>query len=86
MDHRKRRQSVEFVAFLIIKGSAVTIGAALAIMLGFIVVGGYRAINWTFLTQPPIEAMTQGGIFPAIVGTFYLTIGAIVIAFPLQDC
>jgi phosphate transport system permease protein len=83
MDHRKRRQSVEFVAFLIIKGSAVTIGAALAIMLGFIVVGGYRAINWTFLTQPPIEAMTQGGIFPAIVGTFYLTIGAIVIAFPL---
>ena len=68
---------------MIIRGSAVTIGAALAIMLGFIVVGGYRAINWTFLTQPPIEAMTQGGIFPAIVGTFYLTIGAIVIAFPL---
>jgi phosphate transport system permease protein len=83
MDHRKKRQLVQFVAFLIIRGSAVMIGAALAIMLGFIFVRGYRAINWTFLTQPPIEAMTQGGIFPAILGTFYLTVGAIVIAFPL---
>jgi phosphate transport system permease protein len=83
MDHRKKRQLVQFVAFLIIRGSAVIIGAALAIMLAFIFVRGYRAINWTFLTQPPIEAMTQGGIFPAIVGTFYLTVGAILIAFPL---
>jgi phosphate transport system permease protein len=74
------------VAFLIIRGSAVIIGAALATMLGFIVVRGYRAINWTFLSQPPIEAMTQGGIFPAIVGTFYLTLGAILIAFPLGVC
>jgi phosphate transport system permease protein len=83
MDHRKKRQLVQFVAFLIIRGSAVIIGASLAVMLGFIFTRGYRAINWTFLTQPPIEAMTQGGIFPAIVGTFYLTVGAIAIAFPL---
>jgi phosphate transport system permease protein len=83
MDRRKRRQLVEFIAFLIIRGSAVVIGASLAIMLGFIFVRGYRAINWTFLTQPPIEAMTRGGIFPAIVGTLYLTVGAIAIAFPL---
>jgi phosphate transport system permease protein len=83
MNHRKKRQLVQFIAFLIIRGSAVIIGAALAIMLGFILVRGYRAINWTFLTQPPTDAMTQGGIFPAIVGTFYLTVGAIVIAFPL---
>lgn len=27
--------------------------------------------------------MTKGGIFPAIVGTFYLTLGAIMVAFPL---
>jgi phosphate transport system permease protein len=83
MDHRKKRQLVQFVAFLIIRGSAVIIGTALAIMLGFIFVRGYRAINWTFVSQPPIEAMTKGGIFPAIIGTFYLTLGAILIAFPL---
>ena len=49
-------------------------------MLGFIFVHGYKAINWTFLTEPPTDAMTRGGIFPAIVGTFYLTVGAILVA------
>jgi phosphate transport system permease protein len=83
MDIRKKRRLAQGMAFFTIRSSAVVIGAALAIMLGFIFVRGYRAINWTFLSQPPREAMTQGGIFPAIVGTFYLTLGAILIAFPL---
>ena len=38
---------------------------------------------WDFLTLPPMDSMTKGGIMPAILGTFYLTIGAIVIALPL---
>ena len=82
MNFRKRKQLVQGLAFLIIRSSAVIIGVALAIMLGFIFVLGYKAISWTFLTQPPMEAMTKGGIFPAIVGTCYLTLGAILIAFP----
>lgn len=83
MDIRRKRQLAQSIAFFVIRSSAVIIGAALTIMLGFILVRGYKAINWTFLTQPPTEAMTKGGIFPAIVGTFYLTLGAILIAFPL---
>ena len=83
MDVRRKRRLVQGLAFFIIRSSAVVIGSALAIMLGFIFVRGYKALNWTFLTQPPMEAMTKGGIFPAIVGTCYLTLGAILIAFPL---
>ena len=83
MDRSKRRKLVQAIAFFIIRSSSIIIGGVLAVMLGFIFVRGYRAINWTFLTKPPMEAMTQGGIFPAIIGTFYLTIGAMVIAFPL---
>ena len=83
MDVRRKRRLVQSLAFFIIRSSAVVIGSALAIMLGFIFVRGYKALNWTFLTQPPMEAMTKGGIFPAIVGTCYLTLGAILIAFPL---
>jgi phosphate transport system permease protein len=83
MVHRKKRKLVQGIAFFIIRSSSVILGAALAIMLGFIFIKGYRAISWTFLTQPPVEAMTRGGIFPAIIGTFYLTLGAVVIAFPL---
>jgi phosphate transport system permease protein len=44
---------------------------------------GWRAINWEFLTQPPIDSMTEGGILPCIVGTLGLSIGAILVAFPI---
>ena len=83
MEFRKKRKLIEGLAFGVIRLSTVIICLALAIMLGFILLYGYKAITWTFLTQPPTEAMTKGGIFPAIVGTFYLTLGAIVVAFPL---
>ncbi|MCM8773810.1 MAG: phosphate ABC transporter permease PstA [Candidatus Omnitrophica bacterium] len=49
----------------------------------FIVIKGIRVISWEFLTQMPKEAMTAGGVAPAIVGTFYLTLGSIIFSLPL---
>ena len=40
-------------------------------------------ISWDFLTKAPEEGMTKGGIFPAIVGTFYLIVGSSIISFPI---
>jgi len=48
-----------------------------------IVVKGLPAISWEFLTSPPRRGGAEGGIFPAIVGTFYLMVGTIVVALPL---
>ena len=73
-------QSAMFGLFRI---AAVINGLALFVILFFLIKNGWQAINWTFLTQPPINSMTQGGIFPCIVGTIYLSIGAMLIAFPL---
>ena len=36
-----------------------------------------------FFTRPPVDANIFGGIFPMILGTFYLTLGAMLIAAPL---
>jgi phosphate transport system permease protein len=59
----------------------------LALILGgivlFILYNGWQAISWEFLTQPPRDSMTRGGIMPAILGTLYLTLGAISVALPL---
>jgi phosphate transport system permease protein len=44
---------------------------------------GWRAISWSFLTQPPMESMTRGGILPCIVGTLALSLGAIFLALPI---
>ncbi|MCM8770932.1 MAG: phosphate ABC transporter permease PstA [Candidatus Omnitrophica bacterium] len=49
----------------------------------FITLKGARAISWEFLTQAPRAAMTKGGVAPAIVGTFYLVLGAIIFSLPL---
>ncbi len=48
-----------------------------------IFIHGGKVISWSFLFQFPKNGMTEGGIFPAIIGTIYLTLGAIIIAFPI---
>ena len=55
----------------------------LGLIIYFIVSKGVGVMSWEFLTQPPRKAMTAGGVAPAIVGTFYLTLGAILFALPL---
>jgi phosphate transport system permease protein len=77
---RKRKQTLFFILF---RGAAAINGIALLIIVYFMVVNGWRAISWEFLTQPPMEAMTKGGILPCIVGTFYLSFGAILAALPI---
>ncbi|HPP79765.1 MAG TPA: phosphate ABC transporter permease PstA [Deltaproteobacteria bacterium] len=55
----------------------------LGFLIYFIASRGASVISWEFLTEAPRRAMTRGGIAPAIVGTFYLTAGAILFVMPL---
>jgi len=77
-----RRISQTFM-FNLFRLSAVINGAALVIIIGFLVSKGWRAINWRFLTQMPMDSMTKGGILPCIVGTLIISIGSIAIALPI---
>ena len=49
----------------------------------YIIIQGAGTLSLEFLTQVPTNGMRSGGIFPAIVGTFYLTIGTAIFAVPL---
>jgi phosphate transport system permease protein len=69
--------------FTIVRLSAFVIAVSIGGFLAYIFVNGIGAINWDFLTLPPRDSMTKGGIMPAILGTFYLTAGAVIIALPL---
>jgi phosphate transport system permease protein len=69
--------------FLVFRSAAVMNGLALLVIIYFLVANGWRAINWTFLTQAPTDSMTKGGILPCIVGTLCLSIGAIAAALPI---
>ena len=78
-----RRKLIQKVMFGLFKIAASINGLALLIVFYFLVSRGWRAINWTFLTQPPADSMTKGGILPCIVGTLCLGLGAIIIALPI---
>jgi phosphate transport system permease protein len=80
----KRWRYLKQQVFLaVVRLSALTIALALGGLIVYIVINGLPAISWDFLTLPPTDSMTKGGIMPAILGTFYLTVGAIVVAMPL---
>ena len=76
------RKIKQFFAFFLIYLATIIICLGLFSILFFIFKNGISVISLDFLTKPPTEAMTKGGIFPAIVGTFYLSLGAIIFAFP----
>ena len=78
-----KRKVIQGSMFGLFRIAAAVNAVALVIIVYFLVVRGWKAINWTFLTQPPTESMTQGGILPCIVGTLCLSLGAILVALPV---
>lgn len=69
--------------FATVRLSALLIALALGGVLLYIIIHGIGAISWEFITRPPTDSMTKGGIMPAILGTIYLTVGAIAVGLPL---
>ncbi|MDR2818968.1 MAG: phosphate ABC transporter permease PstA [Desulfovibrio sp.] len=69
--------------FSVFKFAAFINIAALLSVCFFLVWNGLPALSWEFLTEPPRNSMTEGGILPCIIGTFFLSLGALGVSFPL---
>jgi phosphate transport system permease protein len=81
-DQQKRRV-IQAVAFSLLGAASVAAFLALGVILYYMIREGSGAISWSFLTEFPRKGMTEGGILPALVGSFYLTVGAILASLPL---
>ncbi|NIM94170.1 MAG: phosphate ABC transporter permease PstA [Anaerolineales bacterium] len=79
----RRRTLTQQVGFAILTLAAVTTVVPIVLIVALVVYQGLPAISWEFLTEMPSDGMRSGGILPAIVGTFWLTLGTAVIAVPL---
>lgn len=77
------RRFAEASGFTVMRFAVVIDIAALLGIIGLIIVNAWPALSWEFLTEPPRDLMTKGGILPCILGTFCLAVGALVIALPL---
>ncbi len=62
--------------------SLLTVLPIITIVL-YIFLQGTPAISWEFLTSMPSNGMKSGGLWPAIIGTFYLTMGTAIFSVPL---
>jgi phosphate transport system permease protein len=80
---RTSRLLTQRIAFLLLGAATFLTVAAILVIVGYIIWQGAGAITPEFLTAMPSDGMRAGGIWPAIVGTIYLTIGTGVIAVPI---
>jgi phosphate transport system permease protein len=80
---RKRFNLKENFFLSLIRTFGFTGAIILFIILFFIAYNGIHVLSWEFITQPPVEAMTKGGIFPVIIGTILLTFICMIIVIPI---
>jgi phosphate transport system permease protein len=73
------RQKIGIAALILV--SLVTIAPIVGLII-YIIIQGAGQISWQFLTQMPSNGMRAGGILPAIIGTFYLTLGTALFSVP----
>ena len=78
----KKRWS-ERLGFLMLYLAGILVLFFLGVILFDIFIKGVGVLSWKFLTQPPRMGMTEGGIFPAIMGTFMVSIITVIFAVPL---
>lgn len=79
IDAKLQEKIVFFFLFL----ATLIIVTPVILVVGIIIARGSSVLSWEFLTSMPRMGMKAGGIFPAIVGTFYLVLGTLIFALPV---
>jgi len=79
----RNTQRAEKIAFFFLFLATLLIVVPVGLIIVIIIQKGLPAINWQFISDIPRQGMRAGGIYPAIVGTVYLVVGAIIFALPI---
>lgn len=79
----KRNQRNEKAVRMLFRVMTILLIVPVALIMGLLVKNGAPALSWEFFTEDPRNGMTEGGIFPALVGTLWLVSVALVASVPL---
>jgi phosphate transport system permease protein len=55
-------------------------------LVSYVLGNGLGSVSWQFLTQPPAKGMTEGGIWPCIVGTVLVGFVSLIFSVPVGVC
>ena len=78
-----RRNRTQQIGFFMLRLVAIIAVLPIIAIIVYIVYQGAPALSWEFITGFPSDGMRSGGIWPAIVGTFFLTILCAIVVTPL---
>jgi phosphate transport system permease protein len=78
-----RRQAIQSVGFASLSLLAVASVVPVILVVAYIIQRAAPALTWEFLSGLPSDGMRHGGILPAIIGTFLLTLGTAAFSVPL---
>ncbi len=81
--HVARKERAEAVAKAIFALMATAMVVPLVLIVGYLVYLAWPSLSWEFLVDVPKRGMTDGGIWPAFVGTLYLVGISLVVATPI---
>lgn len=81
--HLQKQLRIEKIGFSVLTILSIATVLPIIAVVIYIIYLGSPAISWEFLTAMPNDGMRAGGILPAIIGTFYLTIGTAIFSVPL---
>ena len=79
----RKKQRSEKIARGIFALMVTCIVVPLFLIVGYLIKEGVSLIDWEFLTTNPIGGMRKGGIWSALLGTFWLVIVSLCISAPI---
>lgn len=83
MNRASRVRAIERVARVVLGSAAASAFVIAAGLIAYVAIRGARYVNWAFLTEAPRKFMTEGGIYPVIVGTVSLVFWTALFSLPV---
>ena len=81
--HVARKERAEAAAKTVFALMAAAMVVPLVLIVGYLVYVAWPSLGWNFITDVPRRGMTDGGIWPAFVGTLYLVGISLLVSAPI---
>jgi len=77
---KKRIESISKFLFLLM---AISMIIPLLAIISYLIYHALPSLSWEFLVEVPKKGMSDGGIWPAFIGTLYLVVISLAVAAPI---
>jgi phosphate transport system permease protein len=81
MGRRSRRS--EIAARIVFLFMSVSLVVPIVLILTYLIYQAWPSLTWEFLTASPVNGGRAGGIWPALIGTFYIVVGSLLVSAPI---